>query len=194
MSIYAKIIKRILDFTLAFIGLLFFSVLMVIIAVIIKIDSPGPAFFSQKRVGKNGVYFTIYKFRTMSRNAPKDIPTDMMENAHKWSTPFGIFLRRTSLDELPQLFNVMKGDMSIVGPRPALWNQDNLINQRTILGINNLRPGLTGWAQINGRDDISEKTKIKFDKEYLHKLSFRFDCYCFFATILKVVKCEGVDE
>ena len=165
-----------------------------ILALAIKIDDPGPILFRQKRVGIHKSHFHIMKFRTMKMETPRDMPTHMLENPEQYITRVGKILRKTSLDELPQLFSIFKGDMSIVGPRPALWNQYDLIEERDKYGANDIRPGLTGWAQINGRDELPIDVKARFDGEYVDKLSFAMDCKCFFGTIVKVIKRDGVVE
>jgi O-antigen biosynthesis protein WbqP len=167
---------------------------MLIIALAIKIDSKGPVFFTQKRVGKNKKLFTILKFRTMRTDTPHDAPTHELSDPTKWITKVGGFLRKTSLDELPQIFNIFVGQMSIIGPRPALWNQDDLIAERDKYGANDVKPGLTGWAQINGRDELEIPLKAKLDGEYVQKMGFFFDCKCFFGTIVSVLKSDGVVE
>lgn len=188
------IIKRILDFILSLIGLIILSPIFLILALIIKLDSKGPVFFKQKRVGKNKEYFYILKFRTMRTDTPKDMPTHMLENPDVFITKVGKFLRKTSLDELPQIINILKGEMSIIGPRPALWNQYDLIAERDKYGANDIYPGLTGWAQINGRDELPIDVKAKYDGEYVERMSFTFDCKCFFGTIISVLKHDGVVE
>ena len=167
---------------------------MLIVAIIIKLDSPGPVFFKQKRVGKDKKYFTIIKFRSMPVTAPHDTPTHQLENPEQLLSKFQRFERKMSLDELPQLFNILIGDMSIIGPRPALWNQDDLIAERDKYGANGVRPGLTGLAQISGRDELEIPVKAKLDGEYIEKMSFLFDCKCFFGTITAVLKHDGVVE
>lgn len=187
-------IKRVLDLIISITALLVFWPVFLMIAILIKITSPGKVFFKQKRVGRGKKLFEIYKFRTMRSDTPKDIPTHLMTNPEAYITPIGRFLRKTSLDEIPQIFNIIKGEMSIVGPRPALWNQDDLIAERDKYGANDLTPGLTGWAQINGRDELPIPVKAKLDGEYVQKISFLFDCKCFFGTIVKVLKRDGVVE
>lgn len=187
-------IKRILDIMLSFIGIIILAIPMAIIAVLIKLDSPGPVFFRQKRAGLHKTYFQMIKFRTMSVSAPKDTPTHLLQNPGAYITRFQAFLRKSSLDELPQLFCILRGDMSIIGPRPALWNQEDLLKERDLYGANDVKPGLTGWAQINGRDELPISVKAEYDGEYVQKLSFLFDCKCFFGTIKKVLKHEGVVE
>lgn len=193
MRVY-PIVKRIIDFILAFIAILILWPFFLVLAIIIKIDSKGPVFFRQKRVGKNKEYFYILKFRTMRTDTPKDMPTHMLQNPDIFITKIGGFLRKTSLDELPQIFNILKGEMSIIGPRPALWNQYDLIAERDKYGANNIYPGLTGWAQINGRDELPIEIKARLDGEYVKKLSFKFDVKCFVGTIGCVLKHDGVLE
>ena len=191
---YNNFFKRALDIVLSFIGIVFAAIPMLIVAVIIKLDSPGPVFFRQKRVGKNKKYFTIIKFRSMPITAPHDMPTHKLENPESMLSGFQRFERRMSIDELPQLFNILIGDMSIIGPRPALWNQEDLIAERDKYGANGVRPGLTGLAQISGRDEIAIPVKARLDGEYIEKMSFGFDCKCFFGTVAAVLKHEGVVE
>ena len=192
--IYTKYIKRCIDFLLSLLGTIILSPILLILILLIKITSPGPVFFKQKRVGINRTYFNIYKFRTMRIDTPKDTPTHLLENPDQYITNIGKFLRKTSLDELPQLFNILKGDMAIVGPRPALWNQYDLIEERDKYHANDILPGLTGWAQVNGRDELEIDVKAKLDGEYVQKMSFGFDCKCFWMTITSVLKHEGVVE
>ncbi|WP_294561116.1 sugar transferase [uncultured Traorella sp.] len=191
---YRNGLKRVLDFILSLIGLVVLSPVLLIIALIIKMTSPGPVFFKQKRVGKNKTYFNILKFRTMRTDTPKDTPTHLLANPEQYITSIGKVLRKTSLDELPQIINILKGDMSIIGPRPALWNQYDLIEERDKYGANDILPGLTGWAQINGRDELEIDVKARLDGEYVERMSFLFDCKCFFGTITSVLKHEGVVE
>lgn len=191
--LYNVFLKRTIDIILSFLGLLILSPLFLIVIIAIKIDDPGPAFFKQKRVGIHKTYFNLYKFRSMKVNTP-DIPTHLLKNPEQYISKVGAFLRKTSLDELPQMWNILKGDMSIIGPRPALWNQDDLVAERDKYGANDVRPGLTGWAQINGRDELEIPVKAKFDGEYIENLNFSFDCKCFFGTILSVIKSDGVVE
>ena len=191
---YKHFLKRVFDFIMASFGIIFLSLPMLIIALAIKIDSKGPVFFKQKRVGKGKKHFNILKFRTMRIDTPHDAPTHELSDPKKWITKVGGFLRKTSLDELPQLFNIWVGQMSIIGPRPALWNQFDLIEERDKYGANDVRPGLTGWAQINGRDELEIDVKAKFDGEYIEKMGFFFDCKCFFGTITSVLKHDGVVE
>ena len=191
---YNNFFKRVLDIVLSFIGIVFAAIPMLIVAVIIKLDSPGPVFFRQKRVGKNKKYFTIIKFRSMPITAPHDMPTHQLENPESMLSGFQRFERKMSIDELPQLFNILIGDMSIIGPRPALWNQEDLIAERDKYGANGVRPGLTGLAQISGRDEIAIPVKARLDGEYIEKMSFGFDCKCFFGTVVAVLKHDGVVE
>lgn len=193
MSIY-PFIKRIGDFSLSLIGLIVLAPILLLLAILIKIDSKGPVFFKQKRVGKNKQHFYILKFRTMRTDTPSEMPTHMLENPELFITRMGRFLRKTSLDELPQIINILKGEMSIIGPRPALWNQFDLISERDKYGANNIYPGLTGWAQINGRDELPIEVKARLDGEYVRRLSLGFDIKCFFGTIINVVKADGVVE
>lgn len=186
--------KRLLDFTLSLLGFLVLWPFFLLIAIIIKLESSGPVFFEQKRVGKNKQYFYILKFRTMRTDAPKDMPTHMLQNPEAFITTIGKFLRKTSLDELPQIINILNGEMSVIGPRPALWNQNDLIAERDKYGANDILPGLTGWAQINGRDELPIDVKAKLDGEYAQRMSFAFDCRCFFKTIGYVLKHDGVVE
>ena len=191
---YINFFKRVIDIVLSFIGIVVLAIPMLIVAIIIKLDSPGPVFFKQKRVGKNKKYFTIIKFRSMPVTAPHDMPTHKLENSEQLLSKFQRFERKMSLDELPQLFNILIGDMSIIGPRPALWNQEDLIAERDKYGANSVRPGLTGLAQISGRDELEIPVKAKLDGEYIEKMSFLFDCKCFFGTITAVLKHDGVVE
>lgn len=193
-NMYRNGLKRVLDFILSLVGLILLLPVLLIIALIIKLTSPGPVFFKQKRVGKNKTYFNILKFRTMRTDTPKDTPTHLLANPDQYITPIGKVLRKTSLDELPQIINILKGDMSIIGPRPALWNQYDLIEERDRYGANDILPGLTGWAQINGRDELEIDVKARLDGEYVERMSFLFDCKCFFGTITSVLKHEGVVE
>ena len=185
--------KRLFDFVMSLIGIIVLSPIILIVALAVKLTSPGPMLFKQRRIGKNNDEFQIYKFRTMRIDTP-NVPTHLLENPEQWITPVGKFLRKTSLDELPQLFNILKGEMSIVGPRPALYNQIDLKEMRTEAGVHKLVPGLTGWAQINGRDEIPLSLKVKLDKEYLMKKSFFFDIKIIFMTAISVIKSEGVQE
>lgn len=189
-----QFVKRGIDFLLSFLGGIILSPVFLLLCLAIKLDSPGPIFFKQKRVGKDKKHFMILKFRTMRIDTPKDCPTHLLENPEQYITKMGKFLRKTSLDELPQMFNILAGQMSIVGPRPALWNQFDLIEERDKYGANNIMPGLTGWAQINGRDELPIQDKAFLDGVYVEKMSFLFDCRCFFGTITSVLKHEGVVE
>jgi O-antigen biosynthesis protein WbqP len=191
---YRNYIKRILDLIISYVGLVALSPIFLLIIIAIKLDSPGPIFFRQKRIGLKKSYFYILKFRTMRIDTPKDTPTHLLENPEQYITKVGGFLRKTSLDELPQIFNIIRGEMSIIGPRPALWNQADLIAERDKYGANDVMPGLTGWAQINGRDELEIPIKAKLDGEYVRKLSFRFDVRCFLGTISSVLNHEGVVE
>ena len=186
--------KRFYDFVLAFIGLLILSPLYLIIMILIKLDSKGPILFKQKRVGRNKKHFNILKFRTMRIDTPKETPTHMLENPEQWITKIGKFLRKTSLDELPQIINILKGDMSIIGPRPALWNQFDLIEERDKYQANKLYPGLTGYAQINGRDALLIADKAKLDGYYVEHINLWLDIKIFFKTLKKIFKSDGVIE
>lgn len=188
------IIKRIIDFTLSLLGLIILSPLFLVIAIWIKMDSPGPIFFKQKRVGKDKEFFDIYKFRTMRSDTPSDMPTHLLGDPAAFITNSGAFLRKTSLDELPQLINIIKGEMAVIGPRPALWNQDDLVAERDKYNANDVLPGLTGWAQVNGRDELPIPIKAKLDGEYIEKMSFAMDVKCFFLTIKSVISSDGVSE
>ena len=193
-QVYKHFLKRVIDFILSLIGLIVLSPVFIILCIWIRLDSKGPIFFRQKRVGKNKKHFNILKFRTMYIDTPKDMPTHMLSNPDQYITKAGKFLRKTSLDELPQIINILKGEMAIIGPRPALWNQDDLIAQRDKYGANDIKPGLTGWAQINGRDELEIDVKAALDGEYVRRMSFPFDVKCFFGTITSVLKHEGVVE
>ena len=187
-------VKRILGLLLSLAALVVLSPLMLILSAIIRITSPGPVFFRQRRVGIGKSHFMIYKFRTMRIDAPKDQPTHLLKDPGAYITPVGRFLRRSSLDELPQLLNIIKGEMAVVGPRPALWNQFDLIAERDKYGANDVRPGLTGWAQINGRDELPIDVKARLDGEYVKRMSFTFDVRCVLGTVMKVLRSEGVVE
>ena len=189
---YRHFFKRLIDIICSFLGILFLGFPMLVIALIIKIEDPGPALFKQKRVGIGKKHFMLLKFRSMKMDTPHDVPTHLLENPDQYILKSGKFLRKSSLDELPQLFNIFAGQMSIIGPRPALWNQYDLIEERDKYGANDVLPGLTGWAQINGRDELEIPVKAKLDGEYVEKLSFGFDLKCFFKTIGAVFKHEGV--
>mgnify|MGYP000934555578 CR=1 FL=1 len=190
---YIKL-KRLFDIILSFMGLILLFPVFVIISIAIKLDSKGPILFKQRRVGIHKSYFYILKFRTMRIDTPKDIPTHQLDNPDQWITKVGKFLRKTSLDELPQIWNIFVGHMSIIGPRPALWNQYDLIEERDKYGANDIRPGLTGWAQINGRDELPIDVKAKLDGEYVEKIGFLMDLKCFFRTIVSVFRSDGVVE
>ncbi|HHX79327.1 MAG TPA: sugar transferase [Acholeplasmataceae bacterium] len=189
-----KLFKRIMDFLIALIGIIVLLPVFIILILAIKLTSKGPVFFKQKRVGKNKRYFNIYKFRTMNINAPKDMPTHLLEDPNKWITKVGRFLRKTSLDELPQIINILKGNMSIVGPRPALWNQFDLIEERDKYGANNIYPGLTGYAQIKGRDELPIDKKAELDGYYVENISLWLDIKIFFKTFFQIFKPRGVVE
>lgn len=195
---YRKCIKRLIDIVLSGIGIIILTPVWIILALAIKIDDPGPILFRQRRIAKDkngGIqYFNILKYRSMKTSTPKDTPTHLLENPEQYITRVGKFLRKTSLDELPQIINIFKGEMSIIGPRPALWNQEDLYFERAKYGANAVMPGLTGWAQINGRDELEINIKAKLDGDYVKKMSFLFDVKCFFATILSVLKSDGVVE
>lgn len=191
--IYPKI-KRIIDISLSVIAMLFLWPFFLILAIWIKLDSKGPVFFKQKRVGKNKEYFYILKFRTMKTDTPNNMPTHMLQNPDSFITRIGKFLRKSSLDELPQIINILKGEMSFIGPRPALWNQYDLIEEREKNGSNDVYPGLTGWAQINGRDELPIEVKAKLDGEYVKKMSLMFDLKVFIKTAFSVLRSEGVKE
>ena len=197
-GVYNRVFKRGIDLILSFWGIVLLSWLYLILMIAIKVDSRGPVFFRQKRVGrkKNGeiAYFSILKFRTMQTDTPHDMPTHMLADPDRYITKVGKFLRKTSLDELPQIFNIFVGQMAIIGPRPALWNQTDLINEREKYLANDVRPGLTGWAQINGRDELEIPDKARLDGEYVERMSFSFDVKCFFGTIASVLCHDGVVE
>lgn len=197
---YRSFLKRVSDIFMSFLAIVVLALPMAIIALLIKIDSKGPVFFKQKRIGKDKKTFYILKFRTMRTDAPKDAPTHTLQDPKKWITKIGGFLRKTSIDELPQIFNIFVGHMSVVGPRPALWNQDDLIAERDKYGANELRPGLTGWAQINGRDELPISVKARLDGEYAERLNGGFfkgiflDVRCIFGTVFSVLRSDGVVE
>lgn len=191
---YRYFIKSLIDYVLSFIAMILLFLVFIIIAIMIKLSSPGPVFFTQNRIGKNKKIFKIYKFRTMRVDTPKDAPTHLLQNPDYYITKIGKFLRKSSLDELPQIINIIKGNMSIIGPRPALWNQDDLIEERDKYGANNIKPGLTGLAQISGRDELEISIKAKLDGDYTKKITFLGDCKIFFKTIFSVVKSDGVVE
>lgn len=192
-SMYS-VLKNIIDRVLAFMGLVLLSPIFLALILAIKLDSKGPVLFKQKRVGIHKSHFNILKFRTMRIDTPKDTPTHLLENPEQYITKVGRFLRKTSLDELPQIINILKGDMAIVGPRPALWNQYDLIAERDKYGANDILPGLTGWAQINGRDELPIDVKARLDGEYVAKRSFWMDLKCIFGTVVSVAKQDGVVE
>ncbi len=190
---YLKV-KRLMDFVLALVGLVVLSPVFLILIIAIKIDSPGPVLFKQKRVGIHKKHFNILKFRTMRIDTPSDMPTHLLDNPDQWITKVGKFMRKTSLDELPQIINILKGEMSIIGPRPALWNQYDLIDERDKYGANDIPVGLTGWAQINGRDTVEIEDKARFDGDYVGKIGMKMDLKCFIGTITTVLKRDGVLE
>mgnify|MGYP002510812943 CR=1 FL=1 len=197
---YEKVIKRFIDLVLSALGLIFLSWLYLILSIAIMISDPGPVMFSQKRVGIHKTFFQLHKFRSMKMSTPHDMPTHMLENPEQYITNIGQFLRKSSLDELPQIWDIFTGKMSIIGPRPALWNQDDLVRERDKYGANDVKPGLTGWAQINGRDELEISVKAQLDGEYTKKLkaggmkAFLFDCRCFISTIFSVARGDGVIE
>jgi O-antigen biosynthesis protein WbqP len=191
---YRQYFKRLIDVVLSGMALLILAVPLLIFALIVKIDSKGPALFWQKRVGLHKETFMMPKFRSMYTQTPAEMPTHLLSDPDRWITPVGKIYRKLSIDELPQLWSIFTGKMSIIGPRPALWNQDDLIAERDRYGANDVRPGLTGWAQINGRDELEIPVKAKLDGEYVQKMSFLFDCKCFFGTILAVLRRDGVVE
>lgn len=193
---YERYIKRALDVLLSAVGLVVLSPLLALIALAIRLDSPGPVVFHQKRFGKDRKLFEIYKFRTMRVDAPRDVPTNDLRGSRGYITRVGRILRMTSLDELPQLWNILRGDMSLIGPRPALWNQEDLMAWRDRFGASHIRPGLSGWAQVNGRDYLSRdlEKKARRDAEYAHNVSFAFDLKCFLLTLVKVVNRQGIAE
>lgn len=193
-NMYKNYIKPILDFLLSLVVIVLFIPLCLLICVLIFINDPGPIIFTQKRYGINKSFFNLYKFRTMKMSTPHDTPTHLLKNPERYITRVGKFLRKTSLDELPQLFNILVGQMSFIGPRPALWNQDDLISERDKYGANGVKPGLTGWAQINGRDELPIDVKAKLDGEYVKNMSFLFDIKCFISTIRVVLTQEGNKE
>lgn len=189
-----KYIKRGIDFIMSLVGLIVLSPVFLILIIAIKVDSKGPVLFKQKRVGIHKSHFQILKFRTMRIDTPKDMPTHLLQNPEQYITKVGKFLRKTSLDELPQIINILKGDMAVVGPRPALWNQYDLIEERDKYGANDIRPGLTGWAQINGRDELEIPVKAAFDGEYVKRMGLAMDMRCFFGTFVSVLRGDGVVE
>lgn len=191
---YKNCFKRIIDFIMSLAGIIVLSPVLLITAIIIKCTSPGPILFKQERMGKDNVHFHIYKFRSMRIDTPKDVPTHLLSNPDQYITPIGKFMRKTSLDELPQLFNILKGEMSVIGPRPSLPNQYDLNELRDKNGASSIKPGLTGLAQISGRDELEIDVKAALDGEYVKKMSFLFDCKCFLGTITAVLKSDGVVE
>ncbi len=197
---YKHFFKRFIDIVLSFVGIVVLALPMIVFALIIKAEDPGPAFFKQKRIGIHKTQFSLLKFRSMKMSTPHDIPTHMLENPEQYILKCGRWMRKMSIDELPQLFNIFTGKMSIIGPRPALWNQDDLIAKRDKYGANDVKPGLTGWAQINGRDELEIPAKAKLDGEYVavlnagHGKGFTMDCKCFFGTIKSVLHHDGVVE
>lgn len=193
-TLYEIYIKRIIDIFLSIIGIIILSPIFIFFIILIYIDDPGPVIFSQKRIGKNKKYFNLHKFRSMKLNTPHDVPTHMLNNTNNYITKIGRFIRKNSIDELPQLFDILIGNMSIVGPRPALWNQDLLIAERDKYNANDIKPGLTGLAQISGRDTLSIEDKAKLDGEYVNKISFLFDIYCIIKTVINVIKHKDIVE
>lgn len=191
---YQRTIKRFIDIVLSLLGLIVLAIPMLVFALIVKLDSPGPVLFWQKRVGIHKETFMMPKFRTMYTDTPANMPTHLLSDPQKWITRSGVWFRKLSIDELPQILCIFTGKMSIIGPRPALWNQDDLIEERDKYGANDVRPGLTGWAQINGRDELEIPVKARLDGEYVQNISFLFDCRCFFGTIFKVLRHDGVVE
>ena len=191
---YRRFFKRLLDIVLSLIGLIVLAIPLLIFALIVKLDSPGPVLFWQKRVGIHKETFMMPKFRTMYTSAPANMPTHLLSDPQRWITRSGVWFRKLSIDELPQIFCILTGKMSIIGPRPALWNQDDLIAERDKYGANDVCPGLTGWAQISGRDELEIPVKARLDGEYVRNISFLFDCKCFFGTIFKVLRHDGVVE
>lgn len=191
---YKNCLKRLLDVVLSVLGMVLGSWLYLLIMVAIVIDDPGPVFFRQKRVGKGKSHFQLLKFRSMKMCTPHETPTHLLENPDQYITRVGRFLRKTSLDEIPQLWNILLGHMSVIGPRPALWNQFDLIAERDKYGANDVRPGLSGWAQICGRDELEITDKARLDGEYVKRMSFRFDCRCFFGTAINALRGDGVVE
>lgn len=197
---YKHFFKRVIDITLSFMGLVLLSPVFIVLIIAIKVTDPGPAFFTQKRIGKGKSFFPLHKFRSMKMSTPRDTPTHLLENPEQYITSVGKFLRKSSLDELPQIWDILIGNMSIIGPRPALWNQDDLVAERDKYGANDVKPGLTGWAQINGRDELEIPVKAKLDGDYVARLNagswsgFVMDVKCFFGTLISVAKSDGVVE
>ena len=193
-TVYRKFFKRLIDLVLSALALVILAIPMLVFALLIKLDSKGPVLFWQKRVGLHKETFMMPKFRSMYIDTPAEVPTHLLNDPDRWITPVGRIYRKLSIDELPQFWSIFIGKMSIIGPRPALWNQFDLVAERDKYGANDVRPGLTGWAQINGRDELAIPVKAKLDGEYVEKLSFLFDCKCFFSTILAVLRRDGVVE
>lgn len=191
---YKLFIKTVIDKITSILGILILLPIFILLSLCIKLDSKGPILFKQKRIGIHKTHFLILKFRTMQTNAPKDCPTHLLGSPDQYITRAGRFLRKTSLDELPQIFNILKGEMSIIGPRPALWNQFDLIAERDKYQANDILPGLTGWAQINGRDELTIGEKVWLDAEYVERMSFSFDLEIFFKTISSVLRSDGIKE
>lgn len=192
--VYRRFFKRLIDIVFSFLALIILAIPMAVFAIIIKLDSKGPVLFWQKRVGIHKETFIMPKFRSMYTETPSDLPTHLLNDPQRWITPVGKVYRKLSIDELPQIWSIFTGKMSIIGPRPALWNQFDLIEERDKYGANDVRPGLTGWAQINGRDELEIPVKARLDGEYVEKMSFLFDCKCFFGTIFAVLRHDGVVE
>ena len=191
---YRRFFKRGMDIVLSGMALVILAIPVAVFALLVKLDSKGPVLFWQKRVGLHKETFMMPKFRSMYTETPAEMPTHLLNDPDRWITPVGKIYRKYSIDELPQIWSIFTGKMSIIGPRPALWNQADLIAERDKYGANDVRPGLTGWAQINGRDELEIPVKAKLDGEYVEKLSFLFDCKCFFGTILAVLRHDGVVE
>ncbi|HOI25725.1 MAG TPA: sugar transferase [Caldisericia bacterium] len=191
---YVFYIKPTIDFVLSLIGIIVLLPVYVLISIAIKIDSPGPILFKQKRIGIHKTTFYILKSRTMKSDAPSNIPTHLLQNPDYYITRIGRILRKSSLDEIPQIWNVLLGQMSVIGPRPALWNQFDLIEERDKYGVNAIKPGLTGWAQINGRDELPIQIKVSFDFQYMKKIGIKIDLLCFTKTLVSVIKSDGVVE
>lgn len=191
---YQKFVKRLIDLVLSTVGIIILLVPMLIISLIIVIEDPGPPIFKQKRIGKNKKLFNLYKFRSMKMNTPHDVPTHLLENPEQYLLKSGKIFRKLSIDELPQIFNIFGNKMSLVGPRPALWNQYDLCEERDKYGANDVKPGLTGWAQVNGRDELLIPDKARLDGEYVKNLSFKMDWTCFWMTVGNVLKSKGVVE
>ena len=191
---YERVWKKILDTMLSFFGLLILSPVFLILCIAVVVDDPGPVFFTQRRVGKDKTFFQLHKFRSMKVSTPCDMPTHMLENPDQYITRVGKFLRKSSLDELPQIWDIFRGRMSVIGPRPALWNQADLVSEREKYSANDVIPGLTGWAQINGRDELEIAEKAKLDGDYCKNIGFLFDCRCFIGTVISVVHGDGIVE